>query len=78
MGGLTTYHLTLTHAHLFEGAILLAPAIKSIFNIWLKRTANVLKAILPEKTRLTKPVNGFGTINPAINTKRDKDPFVNN
>ena len=55
----------------------MAPAIKSIFNIWLKRAVNILKMILPEKTRLTKPKNGVGTINPGINTKRDNDPFVN-
>ena len=77
MGGLTTYHLTLTHAHLFNGAIMLAPAIKNISNSWLLRTAKVLKALLPEKTRLTKPTNKEGSRNPKIGEKRSKDPLVN-
>ena len=77
MGGLTTYHLTLTHAHLFNGAIMLAPAIKNIANSWFLRTAKVLKALLPEKTRLTKPENKSGSRNPKIGEKRSKDPLVN-
>ena len=78
MGGLTTYYLTLTHAHLFSGAILLAPAIKNIASFLEVQGVNLLKAIMPEQARMVEPTGGVGSRNPKIDDKRFKDPLVNN
>lgn len=78
MGGLTTYYLTLTHAHLFSGAILLAPAIKNMASFLEVQGVNLLKAILPEQARMVEPSEGIGSRNPKISEKRFKDPLVNN
>ena len=77
MGGLTTYYLTLTHAHLFSGAILLAPAIKNMASFLEVQAAKLLKSILPEQTRMIEPTGGVGSRNPKIDDKRFKDPLVN-
>ena len=47
MGGLSAYYLTLTHGHLFKGAILMAPALKNNHSKFLIKTVNFLKSILP-------------------------------
>ena len=78
MGGLTTYYLTLTHAHLFSGAILLAPAIKNNASFLDIQAIKLFKVILPEQTKMFEPSGGVGSRNPKIDEKRSKDPLVYN
>lgn len=47
MGGLTTYYLTLKHPELFEGAIMMAPAIKNHVSDFVVGLAGIFKKILP-------------------------------
>ena len=47
MGGLASYYLTLTHAHLFEGAVLMAPALKNQVSSFLVGLSSGLHSLLP-------------------------------
>lgn len=47
MGGLASYYLTLTHRHLFEGAILMAPALKNQIGSFLVSVSGMLRSLLP-------------------------------
>ena len=47
MGGMTTYHLSLRDPTLFEGTILMAPALKNAVNGFLVGVTSVLKKLLP-------------------------------
>lgn len=66
MGGLASYYLTLTHPHLFDGAILMAPALKNQVGGFLVGLSGFLKGLLPEHTKLTPPVYGKASRNPTI------------
>lgn len=64
MGGMTSYYITLQNPKLFDGAILMAPAMKNSVGNKVVKLTKVLNKILPDKTRLTKPVYGKATKNP--------------
>lgn len=66
MGGMTSYYLTLQNPKLFDGAILMAPALKNNVGGTLVKVTKMLGSILPNKTRLTKPVYGKASKNPEI------------
>lgn len=66
MGGMTTYYLTLRYRYLFEGAILMAPAIKNNISGFLVGVTNTLASILGKKTKLMKPIYGKASRNPKI------------
>ncbi len=66
LGGLTSYYLTLQNPGLFDGAILMAPALKNSISNSVVKFAGVLKSILPNKTKLIKPVYGKASKNPNI------------
>ena len=67
MGGMTSYHLSLEDPNLFDGAVLMAPALKSSFGECLVGLTKGLTKILPQKTRLVRPLSGRGAKNPAMN-----------
>ena len=77
MGGMTAYHLSLKNPKLFDGVILMAPALKNSINGFLIGMTSFLKTLLPKKSRLTKPFYGKATKNPAITefVKKDKYAF---
>ncbi len=66
MGGMTSYYLSLENRKLFDGVILMAPALKSQIGGFLVKLTGVLSSILPKKSRLIKPIYGRATKNPAI------------
>lgn len=77
MGGMTVYYLTLENPNLFDGAILMAPALKNMLGGLVIKLTGFLGTVLPRKTRLTKPVYGKASRNPAITefVKEDKYAF---
>ena len=66
LGGMTSYYLTLENPNLFDGAILMAPALKNSLSSGVVIMAGVLKSILPTKTKLVKPIYGKASKNPTI------------
>jgi hypothetical protein len=66
MGGMTTYYLTLKYKYLFEGAIMMAPAIKNNIGGFLLGFAKTLASILPKKMKLMKPIYGKAARNPKV------------
>ena len=66
MGGMTSYHLSLESSKLFDGVVLMAPALKNSVGGFLVGLATGLAKILPQKSRLTKPVYGMAAKNPTI------------
>lgn len=66
MGGMTTYHLTLRYRYLFEGAIMMAPAIKNNIGGFLVGFTKTLASILPKKMKLLKPIYGKAARNPKV------------
>ncbi len=66
MGGMTVYYLTLENPNLFDGSILMAPALKNNLSGALVKLTGILGSLLPNKTKLTKPVYGKACKNPAI------------
>lgn len=76
MGGLSAYLLTLTHSHLFEGAIIMAPAFKSHFGWKSALCIRMLAAILPEKTRLIRSFAGRSERNPTIAICNQENPDI--
>jgi len=66
MGGMTTYYLTLKYRYLFEGAIMMAPAIKNNIGGFLVGFTKTLASILPKKMKLLKPIYGKATRNPKV------------
>lgn len=63
---MTTYYLTLKYRYLFEGAIMMAPAIKNNISGFLVGVTKTLASILPKKMKLIKPVYGQATRNPKV------------
>ena len=47
MGGMASYHLTLADPHLFDGAILMAPALKNNVGGFLVSITKTLGRLLP-------------------------------
>lgn len=76
MGGLASYYLTLTHPDLFDGAILMAPALKNQVGGFLVGLSSALKSLLPEYTKLTGPVYGKASRNPEITEFVKVDPYA--
>lgn len=76
MGGMSTYYLTLRYPKLFRGAILMAPALKNQVGDFVVGLASVLKKVLPENTKLTKPIYGMASRNPQITEDVKTDPLV--
>lgn len=70
MGGLTCYHISLTHRHLFEGSILMAPAFKNLAPKWKVEIFKVIESILPKKSRVIPQSKTVGSKNPAIAAER--------
>lgn len=66
MGGLTAYRLSLFNSDIFEGVILMAPAIKNELSRFVVVASSCLKFILPEKMKLTPPLYNRSNRNPAI------------
>lgn len=66
MGGMTAYRLTLEDPKLFDGAILMAPALKNSVGSGLVIVTKVLGTVLPNKTKLGKPIYGRASKNPTI------------
>ena len=77
MGGLTAYHLSLADQKMFTGVILMAPALMNNVGGVLVSLTKVFGKLLPEKTRLTKPIYGKASKNPVITefVKNDKYAF---
>lgn len=75
MGGMTTYHLTLKYKYLFEGAIMMAPAIKNNIGGFLLGFAKTLASILPKKMKLMKPIYGRAARNPKVTEDVKQDQF---
>ena len=77
MGGLTAYHLSLADQKMFTGVILMAPALMNNVGGVLVSLTKVFGKLLPEKMRLTKPIYGKASKNPAITefVKNDKYAF---
>jgi acylglycerol lipase len=75
MGGMTTYYLTLRYKYLFEGAIMMAPAIKNNVSGFLVGVTNTLASILGKKTKLMKPIYGRASRNPKITEDIKNDPY---
>ena len=77
MGGLTAYHLSLADPKIFDGVILMAPALMNQIGGMLLGLAKTFSKLLPEKMRLTKPVYGRASRNPNITDfiKNDKYSF---
>ena len=76
MGGMSTYYLTLRYPKLFKGAIMMAPALKNQVGDFVVGLASVLKKVLPENTKLTKPIYGMASRNPQITEDVKADPLV--
>jgi len=76
MGGMTTYYLTLKYKYLFEGAILMAPAIKNNISGMLVSFTKTLAKILPKQIKLLKPIYGRATKNPQVTDDVKKDPYA--
>ncbi len=66
MGGMTAYKLTLKDPKLFDGTILMAPALKNNIGGGLVLATKILGTILPDKMKLSKPIYGRASKNPAI------------
>jgi alpha-beta hydrolase superfamily lysophospholipase len=66
MGGMTTYYLTLKYKYLFEGAIMMAPAIKNNIGGFLVTMVKAIGSILPGGMKLMKPIYGKASRNPKI------------
>jgi acylglycerol lipase len=70
LGGLSTYFLTLTHAHLFEGAILMAPALRTSSSKVIMQLTRFLYYFLPEWFVVAQP--GVGYSNRNLNVVEEK------
>lgn len=66
MGGMTVYYLTLENPDLFDGVILMAPALKNLLGNFVVSITSFLAKILPKKTKLLKTFHGRSSRNPAI------------
>ena len=66
MGGMTTYHLSLRNPNLFEGTILMAPALKNAVGGFTVGVLSALKKIMPDSLKLMKPMSGIATRNPTV------------
>jgi len=55
---------------------MMAPALKNNFGGFVVGLAGALKKILPEKTKLTKPVYGMASKNPEITDFVKNDPYA--
>ena len=83
LGGLTSYYLTLADPKLFDGAILMAPAIMNskagllgdIGKFGIKVGLRIVK-FMPEKLRLRKPLYGQASKNPEITDFVKNDPYA--
>lgn len=54
----------------------MAPALKNSVGGFLVGLAGALKKLLPENTKLTKPIYGMASRNPQITEDVKIDPFV--
>ena len=66
LGGMSAYYLTLTHWHLFKGAILMAPAIKKHSPWYFRGIIRIMKNLLPEYTTLLSQNLTLSYRNPAV------------
>ena len=76
MGGLASYYVSAMHPDWFKGAILMAPALKNQVGGFLVGLSRFMHKILPEHTKLTGPVYGKASRNPAITEFVKKDPHA--
>ena len=76
MGGMSSYHLTLADPHLFDGAVMMAPALMNSVGGCVVSLTKFLGKMLPDHMRLTKPIYGKASKNPAITDFVKKDKYV--
>ena len=76
MGGLASYYVSAMHPDWFKGAILMAPALKNQVGGFLVGLSRFMHKILPEHTKLTGPVYGKASRNPAITEFVKNDPHA--
>ena len=76
MGGMTSYHLSLEDPNLFDGVVLMAPALKNTVGGFVLGLASGLSKILPQKSKLTKPVFGLAAKNPTITEFAKNDKYM--
>lgn len=61
---------------MFDGVILMAPALKNSVNGFLVGLTGLISKILPKKTPLAKPIYGKATSNPQITDDVKNDPHA--
>jgi acylglycerol lipase len=66
LGGMTVYHLTLQHPELFDGVILMAPALKTPFGTLSVTASYLISKILPKKMKLPVKFSGDSSRNPTV------------
>jgi hypothetical protein len=66
MGGMTSYYLSLINKGLFKGVIMMAPAIGTHFSLTFVQLVRVISKLLPDRSKLTRPVRGTATKNPQV------------
>jgi len=76
MGGLASYYVSSLHPEYFKGAILMAPALKNQVGGFLVGMSKFLKKVLPEHTKLIKPIYGKASKNPTITDFVKEDDYA--
>lgn len=66
MGGMCCYFLALRNKTLFNGVVLMAPALKNIVGGTLVNLVIGIASLLPKSVRLIKPPRGQATRNPKV------------
>jgi hypothetical protein len=61
---------------MFDGVVLMAPALKNNIGGAALKAGRILGSILPEKAKLTKPIYGKASKNPAITEFVQKDKYA--
>jgi hypothetical protein len=73
MGGLTSYFLGLRYKELFQGIILMAPAIRSQFNKGITTLLRGMVRVMPVSTKLVPLRYGVATRNPEVSDHIKQD-----
>jgi len=73
MGGMTSYFLALRNKNLFQGVIMMAPALKNIVGGTLVNLVCGIANLLPKSMKLITPPRGTATRNPRITEDMIKD-----
>lgn len=73
MGGMTVYHLSYRYPDLFNGVILMAPALKHNLPGIVAPLTSFISKILPKSTRLLRPFPERSNKNPTVVEYRKND-----